>query len=67
MKSKMKTYQVVATKSEEYVIEIRATSHEDAIEKADKLKITQWDKVSGGDDFHIYDSYKLEGKQDEVF
>ena len=50
MKSKMKTYQVVATKSEEYVIEIRATSHEDAIEKADKLKITQWGKVSGGDD-----------------
>lgn len=29
MKSKMKTYQVVATKSEEYVIEIRATPNQE--------------------------------------
>jgi hypothetical protein len=53
----MKVFNVFATKSEEYVVEVAANSYEEAEAIANEIEFGKWEKVEGGDDFHIYDTH----------
>jgi hypothetical protein len=53
----MKVFNVFATKNEEYVVEVAANSYEEAEAIANEIEFGKWEKVEGGDDFHIYDTH----------